>query len=182
MRTSIEFSDNILTVETFEDLGNAIDDLDVGRLEFSEPIRKVIIKNINRNLEKYEVQDYLFSSQLKELEAVDIIDSGKGLCSDDGLVYTADFKYLVFCPIGRRGTVKIHEGTEMLLQIIGKYKITEKVTTFAPTRNIFFKTGEQRAVCNNPPLAVGLGKAFHLLTENGKPADKKSSAGQRLRF
>lgn len=74
MRTSIEFSDNILTVETFEDLGNAIDDLDVGRLEFSEPIRKVIIKNINRNLEKYEVQDYLFSSQLKELEAVDIID------------------------------------------------------------------------------------------------------------
>lgn len=47
MRTSIEFSDNILTVETFEDLGNAIDDLDVGRLEFSEPIRKVIIKNIN---------------------------------------------------------------------------------------------------------------------------------------
>ena len=79
MRTSIEFSDNILTVETFEDLGNAIDDLDVGRLEFSEPIRKVIIKNINRNLEKYEVQDYLFSSQLKELEAVDIIDSGKTL-------------------------------------------------------------------------------------------------------
>lgn len=70
----------------------------------------------------------------------------------------------------------------MLLQIIGKYKITEKVTTFAPTRNIFFKTGEQRAVCNNPPLAVGLGKAFHLLTENGKPADKKSSAGQMLRF
>lgn len=68
----------------------------------------------------------------------------------------------------------------MLLQIIGKYKITEKVTTFAPTRNIFFKTGEQRAVCNNPPLAVGLGKAFHLLTENGKPADKKSSAGQLL--
>ena len=75
MRTSIEFSDNILTVEAFEDLGNAIDDLDVGRLEFSEPIRKVIIKNINRNLEKYEVQDYLLSSQLKELEAVDIIDS-----------------------------------------------------------------------------------------------------------
>lgn len=30
MRTSIEFSDNILTVEAFEDLGNAIDDLDVG--------------------------------------------------------------------------------------------------------------------------------------------------------
>lgn len=116
MRTSIEFSDNILTVETFEDLGNAIDDLDVGRLEFSEPIRKVIIKNINRNLEKYEVQDYLFSSQLKELEAVDIIDSGKGLCSDDGLVYTADFKYLVFCPIGRRGTVKIHEGTERVYE------------------------------------------------------------------
>lgn len=116
MRTSIEFSDNILTVETFEDLGNAIDDLDVGRLEFSEPIRKVIIKNINRNLEKYEVQDYLLSSQLKELEAVDIIDSGKGLCSDDGLVYTADFKYLVFCPIGRRGTVKIHEGTERVYE------------------------------------------------------------------
>ena len=35
MRTSIEFSDNILTVETFEDLGNAIHDLDFGRLEFS---------------------------------------------------------------------------------------------------------------------------------------------------
>lgn len=87
MQTNIKFSDNILTAETFEDLGNAIDDLDVGRLEFSEPIRKVIIKNINRNLEKYEVQDYLLSSQLKELEAVDIIDSGKGLCSDDGLVY-----------------------------------------------------------------------------------------------
>lgn len=116
MQTNIEFSDNVLTAETFEDLGNAIDDLDVGRLEFSEPIRKVIIKNINRNLEKYEVQDYLLSSQLKELEAVDIIDSGKGLCSDDGLVYTADFKYLVFCPIGRRGTVKIHEGTERVYE------------------------------------------------------------------
>ena len=116
MQTNIKFSDNILTAETFEDLGNAIDDLDVGRLEFSEPIRKVIIKNINRNLEKYEVQDYLLSSQLKELEAVDIIDSGKGLCSDDGLVYTADFKYLVFCPIGRRGTVKIHEGTERVYE------------------------------------------------------------------
>ena len=116
MQTNIKFSDNILTAETFEDLGNAIDDLDVGRLELSEPIRKVIIKNINRNLEKYEVQDYLLSSQLKELEAVDIIDSGKGLCSDDGLVYTADFKYLVFCPIGRRGTVKIHEGTERVYE------------------------------------------------------------------
>lgn len=116
MQTNIEFSNNILTAETFEDLGNAIHDLDVGRLEFSEPIRKVIIKNINRNLEKYEVQDYLFSSQLKELEAVDIIDSGKGLCSDDGLVYTAGFKYLVFCPIGRRGTVKIHEGTERVYE------------------------------------------------------------------
>lgn len=87
MQTNIEFSNNILTAETFEDLGNVIHDLDVGRLEFSEPIRKVIIKNINRNLEKYEVQDYLLSSQLKELEAVDIIDSGKGLCPDDGLVY-----------------------------------------------------------------------------------------------
>ena len=116
MQTNIEFSDNILTVETFEDLGNTIDDLDVGRLEFSEPIRKVIIKNINRNLEKYEVQDYMLSSQLKELEAVDIIDSGKGLCSDDGLVYTSDFKYLVFCPLGRRGTVKIHEGTERVYE------------------------------------------------------------------
>lgn len=116
MQTNIEFSNNILTAETFEDLGNVIHDLDVGRLEFSEPIRKVIIKNINHNLEKYEVQDYLFSSQLKELEAVDIIDSGKGLCSDDGLVYTAGFKYLVFCPIGRRGTVKIHEGTERVYE------------------------------------------------------------------
>ena len=57
------------------------------------------------------------------------------------------------------------------------------IFTFAPTRNIFFKTDEQRAVCNNPLLAVGLGKAFHLLTENGKPpADKKSSAGQRFRL
>lgn len=116
MRTGIEFSDNILTVETFEDLGNVIHDLEIGRLEFSEPILKVIIKNLNHNLEKGEVQDYLFSSQLKELEAVDIIDSGKGLCSDDGLVYTADFKYLVFCPIGRRGTVKIHEGTERVYE------------------------------------------------------------------
>ena len=38
MRTGIEFSDNILTVETFEDLGNVIHDLEIGRLEFSEPI------------------------------------------------------------------------------------------------------------------------------------------------
>lgn len=116
MQTNIEFSDNVLTAETFEDLGNAIHDLEIGRLECSEPIRKVIIKNINRNLEKYEVQDYLFSSQLKELEVVDIIDAGKSFCSDDGLVYTADFKYLVFCPIGRRGTVKIHEGTERVYE------------------------------------------------------------------
>lgn len=114
MQTNIKFSDNILTAETFEDLGNAIHDLEIGRLEFSEPIRKVIIMNMNRCLEKYEVQDYLFSSQLKGLEAVDIIDSGKGLCSDDGLVYTSDFKYLVFCPLGRKGIVKIHEGTEMV--------------------------------------------------------------------
>lgn len=116
MQTNIEFSDNVLTAETFEDLGNAIHDLEIGRLECSEPIRKVIIKNINRNLEKYEVQDYLFSSQLKELEVVDIIDAGKSFCSDDGLVYTADFKYLVFCPLGRRGTVKIHEGTERVYE------------------------------------------------------------------
>lgn len=116
MRTNIKFSDNILTVETFKDLGNVIHDLEIGQLEFSEPIRKVIIKNMNRCLEKYEVQDYLFSSQLKGLEAVDIIDSGKGLCSDDGLVYTSDFKYLVFCPLGRRGTVKIHEGTERVYE------------------------------------------------------------------
>lgn len=116
MQTNIEFSDNILTVETFEDLGDAIHDLEIGRLEFSKPIKKVIIKNMNRCLEKYEVQDYLFSSQLKGLEAVDIIDSGKGLCSDDGLVYTSDFKYLVFCPLGRRGTVEIHEGTERVYE------------------------------------------------------------------
>ena len=116
MQTNIEFSDNILTVETFEDLGNAIHDLEIGRLEFSKPIKKVIIKNMNRCLEKYEVQDYLFSSQLKKLETVDILDSGKGFCSDDGLVYTADFKYLVFCPLGRRGTVKIHEGTERVYE------------------------------------------------------------------
>lgn len=116
MRTNIKFSDNILTVETFKDLGNVTHDLEIGQLEFSEPIRKVIIKNMNRCLEKYEVQDYLFSSQLKGLEAVDIIDSGKGLCSDDGLVYTSDFKYLVFCPLGRRGTVKIHEGTERVYE------------------------------------------------------------------
>lgn len=62
------------------------------------------------------MQDYLFSSQLKELEVVDIIDAGKSFCSDDGLVYTADFKYLVFCPLGRRGTVKIHEGTERVYE------------------------------------------------------------------
>ena len=116
MRTGIEFSDNILTVETFEDLGNVIHDLEIGRLEFSEPILKVIIKNLNHNLEKGEVQDYLFSSQLKELKVVDIIDSGKGFCSDDGLVYTADFEYLIFCPLGRRGTVKIHEGTESVYE------------------------------------------------------------------
>ena len=116
MRTNIKFSDNILTVETFKDLGNVTHDLEIGQLEFSEPIRKVIIKNMNRCLEKYEVQDYLFLSQLKGLEAVDIIDSGKGLCSDDGLVYTSDFKYLVFCPLGRRGTVKIHEGTERVYE------------------------------------------------------------------
>ena len=112
MQTNIEFSDNILTVETFKDLENVIHDLKIGQLELSEPIRKVIIKSLNNNLKKHEVQDYLFSSQLKKLEAVDILDSGKGFCSDDGLVYTADFKYLVFCPLGRRGTVKIHEGTE----------------------------------------------------------------------
>lgn len=116
MQTSIEFSDNILTVETFEDLGNVIHDLEIGQLEFSEPIRKVIIKNLNHNLEKDEVQDCLFSSQLKELEIVDIIDSGKGFCSDGGLVYTADFEYLIFCPIGKRGTVKIHEGTEKVYE------------------------------------------------------------------
>ena len=116
MQTNIKFSDNILTAETFEDLGNAIHDLEIGRLEFSEPIRKVIIRNMNRCLEKYEVQDYLFSSQLKGLEAVDIIDSSKGLCSDDGLVYTSDFEYLVFCPLGRRGTVKIHESTERVYE------------------------------------------------------------------
>lgn len=116
MRTSIKFSDNILTVETFEDLGNVIHDLEIGRLEFSEPILKVIIKNLDHNLEKDEVQDCLFSSQLKELEIVDIIDSGKGFCSDGGLVYTADFEYLIFCPIGKRGTVKIHEGTEKVYE------------------------------------------------------------------
>ena len=116
MRTNIKFSDNILTVETFKDLGNVIHDLEIGQLEFSEPIRKVIIKNLNNNLEKHEVQDYLFSSQLKKLEAVDILDSGKGFCSDDGLVYTADFKYMVFCPLGRRGTVKIREGTERVYE------------------------------------------------------------------
>lgn len=116
MRTGIEFSDNILTVETFEDLGNVIHDLEIGQLEFSEPILKVIIKNLNHNLEKGEVQDYLFSSQLKELEVVDIIDSGKGFCSDGGLVYTADFEYLIFCPLGRRGTVKIHEGTKKVYE------------------------------------------------------------------
>jgi len=44
----------------------------------------------------------------------------------------------------------------------------------APTRNIFFKTDEQRTVCNNPLLAVDLGKAFHLLTENGKSRPTKS--------
>lgn len=116
MRTNIKFSDNILTVETFKDLGNVTHDLEIGQLEFSEPIRKVIIKNMNNNLEKHEVQDYLFSSQLKELDVIDIVDSGKGFCSDDGLVYTADFKYLVFCPLGRRGTVKIHEGTERVYE------------------------------------------------------------------
>jgi len=87
MQTNIEFSNNILTVETFKDLGNVIHDLKIGQLELSEPIRKVIIKNLNNNLKKHEVQDYLFSSQLKKLEAVDILDSGKGFCSDDGLVY-----------------------------------------------------------------------------------------------
>ena len=50
MQTNIEFSDNILTVETFEDLGDAIHDLEIGRLEFSKPIKKVIIKNMNRCL------------------------------------------------------------------------------------------------------------------------------------
>ena len=55
MQTSIEFSDNILTAETFEDFGNVIYGLEVGRLEFSEPIRKVIIKNISHNLKKYEM-------------------------------------------------------------------------------------------------------------------------------
>lgn len=49
-------------------------------------------------------------------DVVDIIDAGKSFCSDDGLVYTADFKYLVFCPLGRRGTVKIHEGTERVYE------------------------------------------------------------------
>lgn len=116
MQTNIEFSDNILTVETFKDLENVIHDLKIGQLELSEPIRKVIIKSLNNNLKKHEVQDYLFSSQLKKLEAVDILDLGKGFCSDDGLVYTADFKYLVFCPLGRRGTVKIHEGTERVYE------------------------------------------------------------------
>ena len=74
MRTNIKFSDNILTVETFKDLGNVTHDLEIGQLEFSEPIRKVIIKNMNNNLEKHEVQDYLFSSQLKELDVIDIVD------------------------------------------------------------------------------------------------------------
>ena len=53
MQKNIEFSDNILTTETFEDLGNAIHDLEIGRLEFSEPIRKVIIKNKCKSKKKY---------------------------------------------------------------------------------------------------------------------------------
>ena len=48
------------------------------------------------------------------------------------------------------------------------------IFTFAPTRNIFFKTDEQRTVCNNSLLAVDLSKAFHLLTENGRPRPTKS--------
>lgn len=55
MRTNIKFSDNILTVETFKDLGNVIHDLEIGQLELSEPIRKVIIKNLNNNLENLAV-------------------------------------------------------------------------------------------------------------------------------
>lgn len=66
MRTNIKFSNNILTVETFKDLGNVIHDLEIEQLELSEPIRKVIIKNLNNNLEKHEVQGYLFSSATKK--------------------------------------------------------------------------------------------------------------------
>ena len=40
MQTNIEFSDNILMVETFKDLENVIHDLKIGQLELSEPIRK----------------------------------------------------------------------------------------------------------------------------------------------
>ena len=52
MQINIEFSDNILTVETFKDLENVIHDLKIGQLELSEPIRKVIIKNLN-NMKHY---------------------------------------------------------------------------------------------------------------------------------
>lgn len=86
MQLNINFSNNTLTAETFNDLGNAVRELEVGALSFSEPIRKVIIKSMNGCLDAYDMHGYLFSSELTDLEAVDIMDTSKNLCSDDGLV------------------------------------------------------------------------------------------------
>ena len=116
MQLNIDFSNYTLTAETFTDLGNTIRELEVGILRFLEPIRKVVIKSMNGYLDADDVHGYLFSSQLTDLETVDIMDTSKNLCSDDGLVYSKDFKDCIFCPLGKKGTIKIHEGTERVCE------------------------------------------------------------------
>lgn len=61
-----------------------------------------------------QLMSALAIEQFKDIEYIDVCEENEDFVSVDGLVYSKNGKYLIYCPRGKEGIIKIKEGTQII--------------------------------------------------------------------
>lgn len=117
MKTNAEVSkDGTLTVNTFRDLKHFLDRVRYKHFQIpdAKPIKKLIIKDSKIDWTVNYVKELLRHTALQTVENFEIISPDNRFCTIDGLLYSGSGENLYLCPIDRKGTLIIPDGTKMI--------------------------------------------------------------------
>lgn len=118
MNKSAEISKDgrTLTVNTFKDLKHFLDRVRYKHFQIPDdkPIKELIIKDSKIDWTVNYVKELLRSTALQTVENFEIISPDNRFCTIDGLLYSGSGENLYLCPIGRKGTLIIPDGTKMI--------------------------------------------------------------------
>lgn len=102
-----------------------------------------------------EIPDKAFYS-LTALERFEVAEGNPAFAAWDGLLYSADGKTLVACPLGRTGTVEVREGTVVIGANVFYGNELRAGTVVIPEGVTTLRYGNFRAVRYNSKLALYL--------------------------